>query len=155
MKCELLVFASALAFAQTQPDFTATHIKTAKISENFYTLEGQGGAVGVLVGSDGVLMVDSQFAPLSEKMMYAIRQLTDKPVRFMVNTHVHPDHTGGNENFAKTGTIILSREALRYRLAHPSPLPNGTPGVPAPYAALPMVTYTIRLRFAWTGKRST
>jgi cyclase len=126
---------------QTPPDFSKVEIKTTKLAENFYTLEGLGGTTGVLVGPDGVFMVDDQFAPLSEKLMAAIKKLTDQPVRFLVNTHVHPDHTGGNENFGKAGAIIFAREELRDRLMHPSPAPNGTPGVPAPAAALPLVTY--------------
>src|SRR5580698_9361528 len=124
-----------------QPDFSKVEIKTTKISNTFYTLDGQGGTIGVLVGPDGIFMVDSQFAPLSQKISTAIHQISDKPIRFMVNTHVHPDHTGGNENFAKMGATIFSRDELRYRLAHPSPGANNAPGVPAPAAALPVVTY--------------
>jgi glyoxylase-like metal-dependent hydrolase (beta-lactamase superfamily II) len=86
-------------------------------------------------------MVDSQFAPLSEKIAAAIHQISDKPIRFMVNTHVHPDHTGGNANFGKMGVTIFARDELRWRLEHPSPGANGAPGTPAPAAALPVVTY--------------
>ena len=85
------------------PDFSKVQIKTTKISDNFYTLEGQGGTVGVLVGPDGVFMVDCQFAPLSDKLAAAIQQISDRPIRFLVNTHVHGDHTGGNENFRQDG----------------------------------------------------
>jgi cyclase len=131
----------ARAQGQAPPDFSKVEIKTTKLADNFYTLEGLGGTTGVLVGPDGVFMVDDQFAPLSAKLMAAIKQLTDEPVRFLVNTHVHPDHTGGNENFGKAGAIIFAREELRDRLIHPSPSPNGAPGVPAPEAALPLVTY--------------
>jgi cyclase len=116
-------------------------IKTTKISNNFYTLDGQGGTIGVLVGPEGIFMVDSQFAPLSQKIAAAIHQISDKPIRFMVNTHVHGDHTGGNENFAKMGVTIFSRDELRWRLAHPAPGANGAPSAPAPDAALPVVTY--------------
>jgi cyclase len=133
---------ATLAYAQApQPDFSKVEIKTTRISDNFSTLEGQGGTIGVLVGADGIFMVDSQFAPLSQKIAAAIHQISDKPIRFMVNTHVHGDHTGGNENFAKMGAVIFARDELRYRLAHPSPGANGTPGTPAPAAALPVVTY--------------
>jgi cyclase len=142
------LFASSLAvlaatvYAQApQPDFSKVEIKTTKISNTFYTLEGQGGTIGVLVGPDGIFMVDSQFAPLSQKISTAIHQISDKPIRFMVNTHVHPDHTGGNENFAKMGATIFSRDELRWRLAHPLPGANNAPGVPAPAVALPVVTY--------------
>ena len=135
------VLATTVYAQAPQPDFSKVEIKTTKISNNFYTLEGQGGTIGVLVGPDGIFMVDSQFAPLSQKIAAAIHQISDKPIRFMVNTHVHGDHTGGNENFAKMGATIFSRDELRWRLAHPSPGANGAPGVAAPAAALPVVTY--------------
>jgi cyclase len=146
MKTTLFAYSfAALAttvYAQApQPDFSKVEIKTTKVTNSFYTLEGQGGMIGVLVGPDGIFMVDSQFAPLSQKLAAAVHQISDKPIRFMVNTHVHPDHTGGNENFAKLGVTIFSRDELRYRLAHPAPGANGAPGTPAPAAALPVVTY--------------
>ena len=79
-----------VAVAQNQ-DLSAVQIKTTKISNNFYTLEGQGGMIGVLAGPDGVLMVDSQFAPLTEKIVAAIKQITPAPIRFLINTHLHGD----------------------------------------------------------------
>ena len=125
----------APAAAAQPPDFSKVEIKTTKLAPNFYVLEGQGGAIGVLVGPDGVFMVDSQFAPLSDKIAAAIKQISDRPIRFMVNTHVHGDHTGGDENFAKMGVTIISRDELRARLASPA---NG----PKPSAAaLPILTY--------------
>jgi len=138
--------------AQGQPDFSKVEIKTTKLSNNFYTLDGQGGTIGVLAGPDGIFMVDDQFAPLSPKIMAAIKQISNAPIRFLVNTHVHPDHTGGNENFAKTGVVLISRDELRDRLAHPAPAANGTPGTPAPAAALPVVTYEGRLTFHMNGE---
>jgi glyoxylase-like metal-dependent hydrolase (beta-lactamase superfamily II) len=137
---------------QVQPDFSKVEIKTTKLANNFYTLDGQGGTLGVLAGPDGIFMVDDQFAPLSPKIMAAIKQISNSPIRFLVNTHVHPDHTGGNENFAKTGAVLISRDELRDRLAHPVPAANGTPGVPAPAAALPVVTYEGRLTFHMNGE---
>ena len=136
-----LVALCALSADAQQPDFSKVEIKTTKIAGNFYTLEGQGGTIGVLAGPDGVFMVDTQFAPLSEKINAAIRQISDKPIKFIVNTHVHGDHTGGDENFGKMGATIISREELRYRLAHPNPNANGTPGVPTPAVGLPKMTY--------------
>jgi cyclase len=143
----VVLAAVARAQAPAPPDFSKVEIKTTKLAANFYTLEGLGGTVGVLTGPDGVLMVDDEFAPLSAKLAAAIKQVSDQPVRFLVNTHVHGDHTGGNENFGKMGAIIFAREELRDRLAHPLPAANGTPGVPAPAAALPIVTYegTVKL----------
>lgn len=124
-----------------QTDFSQVQIKTTKIAGNFYTLEGQGGTIGVLTGPDGVLMVDAQFAPLSDKIIAAIKQVSDGRIRFLINTHVHGDHTGGNENIGKTGATIYSRTRLRERLAHPAPGANGQPGVPMPAIGLPSVTY--------------
>jgi len=147
----VLVF-SAYSRSQAQPDFSKVEIKTTKLADNFYTLEGQGGTIGVLTGPDGVFMVDAQFAPLSQKIAAAIKQISNGQIRFLVNTHVHPDHTGGNENFAKMGAVIISRDELRYRLAHPAPAANGTPGAPAPAAALPAITYEGRMTFHMNGQ---
>jgi cyclase len=90
---------SALAQNQQQ-DFSKVEIKTTKLSDKFYTLEGQGGTIGALVGPDGVFLVDTQFAPLTEKIVAAVKKISPSPIKFIVNTHVHGDHTGGNENFA-------------------------------------------------------
>ena len=152
-----LLFAFTLATplavrAQAPPDFSKVEIKTTKLADNFYTLEGQGGTIGVLPGPDGVFMVDSQFAPLSEKIAAAIKQISDKPIKFMVNTHVHGDHTGGDENFGKMGVTILARPQLRERLEHPSPGANGAPGVPMPPAGLPALTYDAPLTLYLNGE---
>jgi len=133
---------AASAQAQQQTDFSKVEIKTNKLAENFYTLDGQGGTISVLTGADGILLVDSQFAPLTDRLAAAIKSIDPKdPIRFLINTHVHGDHTGGNENFAKLGVLIFSRDQLRARLEHPSAAPDGTPGKPAPPLALPVVTY--------------
>jgi cyclase len=123
------------------PDFGKVEIKTTRIADDFYTLEGLGGTISVLTGPDGVLLVDSQFAPLTERLVAAIKAISDKPIRFLINTHVHADHTGGNENFAKLGVLIFSRDQVRERLQHPGSTPDGLPGKPAPPGAWPVVTY--------------
>ena len=140
------------AAAPAQPDFSKVEIKTTKIGSNLYELEGQGGNIGVLVGPDGAFMVDSQFAPLSEKIAAAIRQISDGRIRFVVNTHVHGDHTGGNDNFARMGATIVARDELRARLAQPPPAANGTPVRPPPPAALPMLTYRGRVTIHMNGE---
>jgi glyoxylase-like metal-dependent hydrolase (beta-lactamase superfamily II) len=146
-----LVLSAALAHAQA-PDFSKVEIKTTKVADNFYTLEGQGGMIGVLAGPDGVFMVDTQFAPLTEKIAAAIKQITPQPIKFIVNTHVHGDHTGGDVNFGKMGATIISREELRYRLAYPNPQANGQPGVPMAPEGLPKQTYRDRLTLRMNGQ---
>src|SRR5947207_2544003 len=141
----------ATAHAQ-QPDMSQVQIKTNKIAGNFYTLDGQGGTIGVLTGPDGVLMVDAQFAPLSDKIIAAIKQISDGRIRYLVNTHVHGDHTGGNENIAKTGATIFARENLRARLIKPAPGANGQPPPPAPPMALPVVTFDAPITFHMNGE---
>jgi cyclase len=122
-------------------DFSKVETRTTRVSDNFFVLEGHGGTISVLTGPDGVLMVDSQFAPLTDKIISAIRQISDEPIRFLVNTHVHADHTGGNENLAGIGALIFSRDQLRSRLIQPPPDPFGRVRPPAPAKALPVVTY--------------
>jgi cyclase len=147
----ILLLAPAAAWAQGQ-DFSAVQIKTTKLATNFYTLDGQGGTIGVLAGPDGVFMVDAQFAPLTEKIVAAIRQISDGRIRFLVNTHVHGDHTGGNENLGKMGVTILARENLRMRLEKPNPGANGAPGVPTPPAGLPVITYDAPMTIRMNGE---
>jgi cyclase len=137
------------------PDFSKVDIKTTKITPNFYTLEGQGGTIGLLVGPDGILMVDDEFAPLSPKILAAIKQISNAPIRFLINTHVHGDHTGGNENFGKLGVTIFARDELRARLIKPAPAANGTPTPSAPAAALPVVTYEGPVTFHMDGEDAT
>ena len=146
------VLVASLAFAQGGQDFSKVEIKATKVTDKFYTLEGQGGTIGVLVGPDGVFMVDTQFAPLSDKIAAAIKQITPQPIKFIVNTHVHGDHTGGDENFGKMGATIISREELRFRLAHPAPQANGQPGVPTAAVGLPKQTYRERLTMHMNGE---
>jgi cyclase len=131
----IAVLAAGAAQGQQQ-DFSAVVIKTHKVAGNVSYLEGSGGNVGLLVGDDGVLMIDDQFAPLSEKLTAAIRALSSKPIRLLINTHVHGDHTGGNENFGKMGIDIVAHDNVRVRLA------RGVNGAaPAPAVAMPIVTY--------------
>ena len=132
---------AGLGFAQQGPDFSKVEIRTTRLADDFYTLEGLGGTVSVLTGPDGVLLVDSQFAALSDKLVTAIRKVSNQPIRFLVDTHLHGDHTGGNENFAKLGALVFGRDQLRARMEHPNPAPDGTPRKAAVAQALPTVTY--------------
>jgi glyoxylase-like metal-dependent hydrolase (beta-lactamase superfamily II) len=146
-----IIAAAVIAHAQP-PDMSQVQIKTNKIAGNLYTLDGQGGTIGVLSGPDGVLMVDSQFAPLSDKIIAAIKQISDGRIRFLINTHVHGDHTGGNENIAKTGATIFARENLRARLMKPAPAASGQSTPPAPPMALPVVTYDSLITLHMNGE---
>jgi glyoxylase-like metal-dependent hydrolase (beta-lactamase superfamily II) len=157
-----LIVAAVLAFVAVtvevhgqggKQDFSKVQIKATKISNNFHTLDGQGGTIGVLSGPDGVFLVDTQFAPLTDKIVAAVKQISPNPIRFVVNTHLHGDHTGGNENLAKLGAVVISREELRDGLAHPVPAANGAPGTPAPALALPMLTYEGRMTFHMNGEQ--
>ena len=143
---------ATLAHAQGGQDFSEVEITTTKLADNFYVLEGRGGSIGVLTGPDGILMVDGEFAALTPKIVAAIRQFSSQPIRYLVDTHDHGDHTGGNENFAKLGAVIVAREEVRDRLLHPGPGPNGAPGTPAPAAALPTITYEGHMQFHMDGE---
>lgn len=148
----LMAVSATIAYAQGGQDFSKVEIKATKVTDKFYTLEGQGGTIGVLIGPDGVFMVDTQFAPLSDKIAAAIKQLTPQPIKFVVNTHLHGDHSGGDVNFGKMGATIIAREELRFRLAHPNPQANGQPGVPMDAAGLPKQTYREKLTLHMNGE---
>jgi cyclase len=133
--------------AQQQQDFSKVQIKVTKVSGNIYMLEGEGGNIAASVGEDGIAIVDDQFAPLAEKIQAALKNLgiTDKPVRFVINTHYHGDHTGGNVPFANAGSTVIAQDNVRKRLES-----GGTGGnggsikmdiPPAPKAALPVITF--------------
>ncbi|MEO6080266.1 MAG: MBL fold metallo-hydrolase [Steroidobacteraceae bacterium] len=136
-----ILLVAGAAHPQQAVDYSKVEIKTTRHSDNFFTLEGQGGTITVLTGPDGVLMVDGQFAQLTDKIIAAIKKVSDQPIRYLINTHVHGDHTGGNENFAKLGALVFSRDQLRMRLANPAPGANSQAAAPAPAKALPVVTY--------------
>jgi glyoxylase-like metal-dependent hydrolase (beta-lactamase superfamily II) len=143
---------AAPALAQGQQDFSKVQITTTRISSNFVALDGQGGRIGVLYGPDGIFMVDSQFAPLSEKIMAAIRAVSDQKIKFLLNTHVHGDHTGGNENFGKAGATIIARPMLKQRLLKPNPPANGPAPASAPAAAIPGYVIDERTRMTMDGE---
>ncbi|MBR1251442.1 MBL fold metallo-hydrolase [Bradyrhizobium sp. AUGA SZCCT0169] len=154
-----LLLAGAVA-AQTAPpsppaapppaDFSKVEIKTTDLGDNVYMLEGQGGNITVAVGKTGIIMVDGQFAPLHDKIKAAISTISNLPIKYLINTHYHGDHTGGNEAFAKDGVTIVSDVNVKIRLAEGTT--NGLTGVktpPAPAGALPKKTYaggTLKIR---------
>ncbi|MDF2738123.1 MAG: Beta-lactamase domain protein [Nitrososphaeraceae archaeon] len=112
----LLTFTSIIVNDVNAQDENVT-IKTTELTESIYMLEGSGGNIIVSVGEDGVFMVDDQFAPLTEKIKEVISKITDQHIKFVINTHWHPDHTGGNENFGELDAIIVSHDNVRKRLS--------------------------------------
>jgi cyclase len=150
-----LVGAVAPAHAQALPDFTKITIQTTKVAPNLYLLTGSPGIdpghpeaagcrIAVLVGSDGVLMVDASYAPESAAVLAAIKAITTAPIRFLIDTHSHPDHTGGNANFAKLGALIFARETARTDIEKPLPPFARAAAAPETDATrLPVVTYGI------------
>ena len=124
-------------------DFSKVEIKTTDLGDNVYMLEGQGGNITVALARTGIIMVDGQFAPLHDKIKAAIAVISNLPVKYLINTHYHGDHTGGNELFAKDGVTIISQVNVKNRLA--AGTTNGLTGAktpPAPQGALPADTYT-------------
>src|SRR5262245_38990925 len=111
----LFLFAAIGIAAAQDEDFSKVQMKVSKVSGKVYMLEGAGGNIGALVGDDGIVIVDDQYAPLVDKIRAALKGISDKPVRFVINTHWHPDHVGGNEGFSGTSTII-AQENVRKRM---------------------------------------
>jgi cyclase len=126
------VLLAAGASAQ-QPDFSKVEIKATDLGNKTYLLEGQGGNITVAVGSDGIILVDSQFAPLHDKIKDAVAKISPLPIKFLINTHFHGDHTGGNEAFAKDGAVVVAQDNIRVRLA--AGTTNGLTGAKTPPAA--------------------
>ena len=146
-----LCAAAALA-AHAQTDFSKVEIKTTKLSGTTYMMVGAGGNLGVSIGEDAVFLIDDQFAPLSEKIAAAIAALTSKPVRFVLNTHWHFDHTGGNENFAHAGAILVAHENVRRRMSSDQFIDFiKSSQAASPRAALPVVTFAQGVTFHLNG----
>jgi glyoxylase-like metal-dependent hydrolase (beta-lactamase superfamily II) len=122
----------------------------SKVAGNIYMLEGAGGNIGVSVGEDGIVIVDDQFAPLAPKIKAALKGITDKPVKFVINTHFHGDHTGGNAQFSEEATII-AHENVRKRLQEGGTV-GGTAVKPAAKEALPVVTFNDRATVHLNGE---
>ncbi len=145
-----LVFAVAPA-AAAQVNYDTVQVRTLKVGDGVYMLQGAGGNIGVSVGSDGVILIDDQFAPLSDKIKAAVAALGG-PIRFLLNTHWHGDHTGGNEIFAKSGVVIVAHENVRRRMSVEQFVAAFNQRVPAsPTGALPVVTFTDAVTFYLNG----
>lgn len=145
---------SLSAWVQGQAiDYAKIEILTEKIAPNLYMLagsagpdpihpDGAGGRIGVLAGPDGIFLVDSQYAQITDKVVAAIRKISSEPIRYLVNTHVHGDHTAGNANLVKLGAVLFAREELREEMLRPPPpSASGNPPPARDPARLPVVTY--------------
>jgi cyclase len=144
----MLLFLPILTFAQGQ-DFSKVQIKATKVAGNIYMLEGAGGNIAASIGEDGIVIVDDQFAPLAEKIQASLKSLgiTDKPVRFVINTHYHGDHTGGNVPFSNAGSTVIAQDNVRKRLITGGTAGNGPAGSvhaeqkASEKAGLPIITF--------------
>ncbi len=147
----LLLFVSGIVFVQAdsvEDKFSAIEIKTIEVSDGIYMLMGMGGNIGISSGEDGVFMIDDQFAPLTAKIKAAIGKISDKPIRFIINTHWHYDHTGGNENHGKDGVVIVAHDNVRERLSKDGFIEAFSKNIPAlPKVALPVITFSDRITF--------
>ncbi len=126
------------------PDWDEIEIKTTDIGDGIYTLAGMGGTIGVSVGEDGVFLIDDQFQPLADKILAAIADITDKPIRFVVNTHWHGDHRGSNAEMAAAGGLLVAHDNVRVRMAAEGPQQ-------AAPEALPVVTFSDSVTFHFNG----
>lgn len=144
------LFASS---AQAQQNFDKVEIKIEKLSPSTYVLFGAGGNIGVSVGEDALFLIDDQYAPLTPKITAALKTLTDKPIRFVLNTHWHGDHTGGNENMGKQGVVLVAHDNVYKRMSTEqfnALFKSKTP--PSPKAALPLVTFSADVTFHLNGE---
>jgi len=142
-----LVTVSGLALAQLDD----VEIKTVAVSDGVWMLEGRGGNIGVSAGEDGVVLIDDQFAPLTDKIRAAVKSIVDQPIRFVLNTHWHSDHTGGNEKLGDAGAVIVAHDNVRKQMSVEHLWQDRT--IPAaPSGALPVVTFIQSVTFHLNGE---
>jgi cyclase len=141
------------AAAPPPPDFSKVEIKTTDLGDNVYMLEGQGGNITVTVAKDGIIMVDGEYAPLHDKIKAAIAVVSNQPIKYLINTHFHGDHTGGNAPFARDGVTVVAHVNVGKRLE--AGTTNGLTGAKTPPAApeaLPAKTYTTAFKIRMLGR---
>ena len=137
---------------RAQQDFSAVKITVVPVASGVYMLQGAGGNIGLSVGTDDAFLIDDQYAPLTPKIREAIATVTTKPVRFLVNTHWHGDHTGGNANMASAGSILVAHENVRRRMSTEQFIAAFKSRVePSPAAALPVITFSDEISFHLNG----
>jgi glyoxylase-like metal-dependent hydrolase (beta-lactamase superfamily II) len=146
-------FSAGAAFAQA-PNFAAVQIKTTDLGHKTYEMEGNGGNMTLIVGDDAAILVDTEFAPLHDKIKAAITQVTDKPVKYVVNTHLHGDHTGGDQAFWLEGATLVGNQALAEdMLAGTTNALSGAKTPPAPHGGVPSMTYTDHMSLSVKGRK--
>jgi glyoxylase-like metal-dependent hydrolase (beta-lactamase superfamily II) len=146
------VLVLAIAPAVAQRDFSDVEITTTEVAEGVYMLEGAGGNMGLSVGDDAVLLIDDQFAPLTDKIVAAVREIDERPIRFVLNTHWHFDHVGGNENLGKAGVLIIAHDTVRERLSVDQVSATMGRTIEAlPEEGLPVVTFSEDVTFHING----
>jgi glyoxylase-like metal-dependent hydrolase (beta-lactamase superfamily II) len=152
VRSTLAGLAAVLAGAAFAQDFSKIEVQSAKISDSVYMLTGAGGNLGVSVGDDAVFIIDDQFAPMTDKIAAAIAKITARPVKFVLNTHWHGDHTGGNENFGKAGSLIVAHDNVRKRMSVEQFIEAFNMRTKAaPPVALPVVTFAHSVSFHLNG----
>ncbi len=145
-------FAMAAPALAQPPDFSKVEVKSEKVAEGVYMLQGAGGNIGLSVGADGAFLIDDEYAPLTPKIKAAVAALTDKPIRFVLNTHWHGDHTGGNKDMGEAGSLIVAHENVRRRMSTEQFIAAFNMREPAaPPKALPVVTFTDAVTFHLNG----
>jgi glyoxylase-like metal-dependent hydrolase (beta-lactamase superfamily II) len=137
-----------LALPAPAQDFSKIEVEATRIAEGVYALKGAGGNLGLVVGEDRAFLIDDQYAPMVPKIRAAIAAITDKPVSFVLNTHWHGDHTGGNEAFAESGTLVVAHDNVRTRLSSDQVMAAFDRTIPAaPKGALPVITFNDQITF--------
>lgn len=147
----LMLFCSSQAFAHAGVEHEV-EVKARKLTDGLYVLFGQGGNIGLSVGEDGVYMIDDQYGRLSDKIKATISEVTEQPVSYIINTHWHGDHVGGNENFARSGTVIVAHDNVRQRMSTGLEMSSlGRKVEPSPEGALPVITFDSELSLHLNG----
>lgn len=144
-KIVLLVSALSCLLSYGQRDWNSVKITSEKLSEHIYVLFGSGGNIGLAVGDENAYLIDDQFGPLSEKIVAHVKTITDKPIKWVLNTHWHGDHTGGNENLANQGATVIAHENVRKRMATKQDRGGGRFQEPSPDVALPVITFNDKM----------
>jgi cyclase len=156
MRALLLVAVLFASIASTSAQEKVVEFTTFQLSDTVYMLKGRGGNVGVSTGEDGLYIIDDQIRPVTAQLLQAIRKISDKPIRFVINTHYHADHTGGNETIGAAGAVIIAHDNIRKRMTTEQVsifMNNTTP--PYPKGALPVVTFNDRMSLHLNGETAT